>query len=145
MNKIIVDRTQKENVSYICCNNNTKASLNKEVDLSDMYNFIKEDLYLAEFNQLQEEEEEEFDIEGFPIAQVKEVNKEIGFLGQDLITSTNPVVNLVLNGEQARKQNTALVCNQDNYINVIAGALKQAILKIEELEEKIQELEKEDK
>lgn len=139
MNNMVVDRTHKEDVSYIK-NDNVSLAFNEDIHLSDMYNFVKDDLFLAEFNPVQEIEEE-YDMEGFPITLPSEKERELGFLGQDLLTSTNPVVDLILNTKQARKHNTALVCNQDNYINILAGALKQAIEKIEVLESKIEQLE----
>lgn len=138
MNNIIVDRTHKESVSYID-NDNVTLALNKDISLSDMYNFIKDDLFLAEFNQIQNNEED-YDMEGFPIQQHIDTTKEIGFLGQDLLMSNNPVVDYILNAKDAKKYNTTLECNQDNYINILAGALKQAIEKIEKLEKEIEEL-----
>ena len=98
MNNIIVDRTHKESVSYID-NDNVTLALNKDISLSDMYNFIKDDLFLAEFNQIQNNEED-YDMEGFPIQQHIDTTKEIGFLGQDLLMSNNPVVDYILNAKQ---------------------------------------------
>lgn len=144
MNTITVDRTQKEDVVYIRDNtlNITKDKKNT-IKIEDMYNFIKDDLYLAQYKQAQEEIEQEYDMEGFPIPQVIEEVQELGFLGQDLLMSENPVVDFILNAEQAMRQNTTLSCNQDNYISILAGALKQAILKIEELETTVKQIQKE--
>lgn len=144
MNTITVDRTQKEDVVYIRDNtlNITKDKKNA-LKIEDMYNFIKDDLYLAQYKQAQEEIEQEYDMEGFPIPQVIEEVQELGFLGQDLLMSENPVVDFILNAEQAMRQNTTLSCNQDNYISILAGALKQAILKIEELETTVKQIQKE--
>ena len=141
-----IDRTHKENVLYIkdkgimLCANSLNLS---DISLEDMYNFVKEDLVLAQYNQINEEEEEmEFDEEGFPISfpNNSEVVKELGLLGQDIITSENPVVDLIVNAEDAFKRNVSLECNDNNYVNVLAGALKQAIQKIEKLEREIEEL-----
>ena len=141
-----IDRTHKENVLYIedkgimLCANSPKLS---NISLEDMYNFVKEDLVLAQDNQINEEVEEvEFDEEGFPISfpSNREVVKELGLLGQDIITSENPVVDLIVNAEDAFKRNVSLECNDNNYVNVLAGALKQAIQKIEKLEREIEEL-----
>lgn len=144
MNTITVDRTQKEDVVYIRDNtlNITKDKKNT-LKIEDMYNFIKDDLYLAQYKQVQEEIEQEYDMEGFPIPQIIEEVQELGFLGQDLLMSENPVVDFILNAEQAMRQNTTLSCNQDNYISILAGALKQAILKIEELETTVKQIQKE--
>ena len=142
-----IDRTHKENVLYVedrgimpCAN----SSILSNISLEDMYNFVKEDLALAQYNQIKEEEEMEFDEEGFPISfpDNSEPVKELGLLGQDIVFSENPVVDLVVNTEDAFKRNVALECNENNYVNVLAGALKQAIHKIEVLEQRVEELSK---
>ena len=140
-----IDRTHKENILYIKEGTNVKtiSSFNlSDITLEDMYNFVKEDLALAQYNQINEEEELEFDEDGFPISfpNNSEVVKELGLLGQDIITSENPVVDLIVNAEDAFKRNVSLECNDNNYVNVLAGALKQAIQKIEKLERDIEEL-----
>ena len=140
-----IDRTHKENVLYIKEGTNVKtiSSFNlSDITLEDMYNFVKEDLALAQYNQINEEEEMEFDEDGFPISfpNNSEVVKELGLLGQDIITSENPVVDLIVNAEDAFKRNVSLECNDNNYVNVLAGALKLAIQKIEKLERDIEEL-----
>ena len=141
-----IDRTHKENILYIKEGTNVKtiSSFNlSDITLEDMYNFVKEDLALAQYNQINEEEEEiEFDEDGFPISfpNNSEPVKELGLLGQDIIASENPIVDLIVNAEDAFKRNVSLECNDNNYVNVLAGALKQAIQKIEELERKVEEL-----
>ena len=140
-----IDRTHKENILYIKEGTNVKtiSSFNlSDITIEHMYNFVKEDLALAQYNQINEEEEMEFDEDGFPISfpNNSEVVKELGLLGQDIITSENPVVDLIVNAEDAFKRNVSLECNDNNYVNVLAGALKQAIQKIEKLEREIEEL-----
>ena len=140
-----IDRTHKENILYIKEGTNVKtiSSFNlSDITLEDMYNFVKEDLALAQYNQINEEEEIEFDEDGFPISfpNNSEPVKELGLLGQDIIASENPIVDLIVNAEDAFKRNVSLECNDNNYVNVLAGALKQAIQKIEELERKVEEL-----
>ena len=140
-----IDRTHKENILYIKEGTNVKTISSfslSDITLEDMYNFVKEDLALAQYNQINEEEEMEFDEDGFPISfpNNSEVVKELGLLGQDIITSENPVVDLIVNAEDAFKRNVSLECNDNNYVNVLAGALKQAIQKIEKLERDIEEL-----
>ena len=141
-----IDRTHKENILYVedkgimLCANSSNLS---NISLEDMYNFVKEDLALAQYNQINEEEEEiEFDEDGFPISfpNNSEPVKELGLLGQDIIASENPIVDLIVNAEDAFKRNVSLECNDNNYVNVLAGALKQAIQKIEKLEREIEEL-----
>ena len=122
-----IDRTHKENILYIKEGTNVKtiSSFNlSDITLEDMYNFVKEDLALAQYNQINEEEEMEFDEDGFPISfpNNSEVVKELGLLGQDIITSENPVVDLIVNAEDAFKRNVSLECNDNNYVNVLAGA-----------------------
>ena len=140
-----IDRTHKENILYIKEGTNVKtiSSFNlSDITLEDMYNFVKEDLALAQYNQINEEEEMEFDEDGFPIgfSNNSEVVKELGLLGQDIISSENPIVDLIVNAEDAFKRNVSLECNDNNYVNVLAGALKLAIQKIEKLERDIEEL-----
>ena len=140
-----IDRTHKENILYIKEGTNVKTISSfslSDITLEDMYNFVKEDL-LAQYNQINEEEEEmEFDEEGFPISfpSNSEPVKELGLLGQDIISSENPIVDLIVNAEDAFKRNVSLECNDNNYVNVLAGALKLAIQKIEKLERDIDEL-----
>ena len=141
-----IDRTHKENILYIedkgimLCANSLNLS---DISLEDMYNFVKEDLVLAQYNQINEEVEEvEFDEEGFPVSfpNNSEPVKELGLLGQDIISSENPIVDLIVNAEDAFKRNVSLECNDNNYVNVLAGALKQAIQKIETLEKEVEKL-----
>ena len=140
-----IDRTHKENILYIedkgimLCANSLNLS---DISLEDMYNFVKEDLALAQYNQINEEEEMEFDEDGFPISfpNNSEPVKELGLLGQDIISSENPIVDLIVNAEDAFKRNVSLECNDNNYVNVLAGALKQAIQKIETLEKEVEKL-----
>ena len=93
-----IDRTHKENILYVedkgimLCANSSNLS---NISLEDMYNFVKEDLALAQYNQINEEEEEiEFDEDGFPISfpNNSEPVKELGLLGQDIIASENPII-----------------------------------------------------
>ena len=140
-----IDRTHKENILYIKEGTNVKTISSfslSDITLEDMYNFVKEDLALAQYNQINEEEEMEFDEDGFPIgfSNNSEVVKELGLLGQDIISSENPIVDLIVNAEDAFKRNVSLECNDNNYVNVLAGALKLAIQKIEKLERDIEEL-----
>ena len=141
-----IDRTHKENVLYIedrGISTRHNSSNLSNISLEDMYNFVKEDLALAQYNQINEEVEEvEFDEEGFPVSfpNNSEPIKELGVLGQDIVFSENPVVDLIVNAEDAFKRNVSLECNDNNYVNVLAGALKLAIQKIEKLERDIEDL-----
>ena len=140
-NEIIVDKTHKENIVYIHEGSTDLRTASNDVTLTSMYDFIHNDLVLAQYTEMIEEDEEEFDEEGFPIFKQETNDIEVGILGQDIIKSYNPVKDLIVNEEKAKKYNIALSCNRDNYTNVIPGALKMAILKIEQLEQKVEELE----
>ena len=150
MNEIIVDKTHKENISYIGINNQVKANTdNESVTLNDMYNFVKDDLSLASYTQITEEEEEDYipdpNIDFLDAAFFESMSNsspaykeiELGLIGQDLKDSTNAVKDLVVDTNKAKKYNIALTCNQNNYINVLAGALKYAIHEIETLKNQL--------
>lgn len=111
------DRNAKENIEYIDPNNVNAVSSN--INLNDMYNFVKNEIYLAKFNY-------------------KDSNKDtIGFIAQDLLevdagnSKAYDIANIVANVDEEKK----LSYDTGAYINVLAGALKQAILKIEKLED----------
>lgn len=115
------DRNAKENIEYIDPNNVNAVSSN--INLNDMYNFVKNEIYLAKFNY-------------------KDSNKDtIGFIAQDLLevdagnSKAYDIANIVANVDEEKK----LSYDTGAYINVLAGALKQAILKIEKLEDIINE------
>lgn len=136
------DRTLKENISYI----NSKSRTADQITYSDMYNFIKDDLGLAEYNLKNDEKK----------------TKKLNFIAQDILAnadgSDNVIGQLIVNpvsvptrkemkeakakledGEEYRYP--TLSFDTVTYISVIAGALKEAINKIEELTIKIEELE----
>lgn len=136
------DRTLKENISYI----NSKSRAADQITYSDMYNFIKDDLGLAEYNLKNDEKK----------------TKKLNFIAQDILAnadgSDNIIGQLIVNpvsvptrkeiketkaktgGDQEYEYPT-LSFDTVTYISVIAGALKEAINKIEELTIKIEELE----
>ena len=121
------DRTLKENIEYIdgtVLNCNAKTF--RDINTKDMYNFVKDDLALAKFNYIGHKE------------------TEIGFIAQDLIYNAdgteNKVGNYIVDAKTAREENRMLSYNTGNYTNVLAGALKQAIQKIEVLEREVEEL-----
>ena len=142
-----IDRTHKENILYIQEETNFKVSpsYTSNVSIKDMYDFVKDDLVLAQCNQIQDDicDEIEFDEQDFPIAfnMKPKIETELGPLGQDIILSQNPVIDFILNSNEAFKCNASLECNEYNYTNVLAGALKQAINKIESQDKVIKDLE----
>ena len=121
------DRTLKENIEYIDGTvSNCSAKTFRDINTKDMYNFVKDDLALAKFNYIGHKD------------------TEIGFIAQDLIYNAdgteNKVGNYIVDAKTAREENRTLSYNTGNYTNVLAGALKQAIQKIEELEREVEEL-----
>lgn len=123
------DRNLKENIRYIDENlpNKSAKTISEESDITseELYNFIKDDLFLAEYNFIGETED------------------KIGFIAQDLLYNTdgtdNKIGQIIVNAKDSARANAPLSYNVGNYVNVLAGALKQAILKIEKLEELIKE------
>lgn len=125
------DRNVKTNIEYISSDiMNRNAITNNELALIDMYNFVKNDLYLSTYNYKQDENT--FDPE-----------TQLGFIAQDLIYnldgSDNIVGQLIVDAKRSFDNQTDLSYNSANYTNVLAGALKYAISKIEELEKKLNE------
>lgn len=145
MNETIVDKTHKENIHYINEVAFFKApSDNSNITLNDLYDFVRDDLILASYTSKKESCSDDssfpFDFLEEEIIENTVFQKEkieLGFLGQDLEDSNNKIKNLIANIDDARQRNDAIKCNEINYINVLAGALKQAINKIEMLEEKL--------
>lgn len=116
------DRKAKENIEYI--EPSYYEANTSNIILDDLYNFVKNDLYLAKYNY-------------------KNSDKDtVGFIAQDLLE-----VN-VEDDKAYSIANTIIEVDEENnlsydtgaYTSVIAGALKKAILKIEELEKEINSL-----
>lgn len=122
------DRTLKENIKYV-------RTGETEIDYNDMYKFVKDDLELATYNYINSDE------------------KFINFVAQDLLANEDGTDNVVgqfivnpvpvpakediENGEDY----PLLSYNTNIYTSVLAGALKESINKIEELEERLAMLE----
>lgn len=121
------DRNLKENIRYVDENLPDKLAktISEESDITseELYNFVKDDLFLAKYNFIGEAEE------------------KIGFIAQDILYNLdgtdNKIGQMIVNVKESEKTNAPLSYNEGNYVNVLAGALKQAILKIEKLEELI--------
>lgn len=103
----------KENIEYIQNNDDVK-SINNNISTLDMYNFIKNDLNLAKYNYINED------------------SSTIGFIAQDIEKSKV--------GSEFINANDKGFLSYDSgaYINILAGALKKAIEKIEALEKEIE-------
>ena len=111
------DRNLKENIKYICEVPNQKALINEDISISDMYEFVKNDLYLSTYNFKGSDEE------------------KIGFIAQDIVDTKIGDKILSFNRDES-----TLGYDTSSYTNVIVGALQQAIKKIEDLEEEIKTL-----
>lgn len=122
------DRSLKENIEYI-----DKAK--SGVTYDDLYNFVKDDLGLATYNFIND-------------------NKlRMNFIAQDLLVNAdgtdNKIGQMIVNPvavptEEEIEEGTpypTLSYDMGMYISVLAGALKESINKIEQLEARIQELE----
>lgn len=136
------DRTLKENIEYI----NSKTRSADQITYSDMYEFVRDDLGLAEYNYKCDEKKE----------------KKLNFIAQDLLVNADGSDNVVgqmivkpvpvptkkeIKEAKAKLEDgqvyeyPTLSYDANTYISVLAGALKEAIFKIEELTIKIEELE----
>ena len=119
------DRTVKENIRYLNAENEL-ATQSEDVSEKDLYNFVRDDLMVAEYNFTGEE------------------RTEIGFIAQDILYnldgSDNKVGQILVN--KPDEEQSPLSYSEKTYSNILAGALRQAINKIESLEKRIEELEK---
>lgn len=113
------DRNLKDDIEYLVSQNNSTIST------SDMYYFIKDELKLASYNYKSSKIRNE----------IIDMKKNIGFIAQDLEGSKV--------GEEIirRGRDGILSYDSGNYQNVLAGALKEALNKIDILERKLSVLE----
>ena len=120
------DRTVKENIKYVSDTTlyNSDVEIENDITTQDMYNFIREDCALATYNYTNDEHK----------------TPKLNFIANDVIVnsdgSDNKVGQLIVN-PTIDAEGGILGYDLGNYISVIAGALQQAMKKIEELEEKI--------
>jgi hypothetical protein len=122
------DRTRKDNVVYV-------GSENSKLTNKDFYNFIRDDLGLATYTLKKD-------------YAATDTHTKINFIAQDILWDMekgeeNKVGNLIVQAERAMEEQESLQYDPDNYVSVIAGALKESIDKIEEDNEKIKTLENE--
>lgn len=112
------DRTLKENIKYIEEVPNVKAATTNEITTKDMYDFVNNDLYIAKYNFIGDN------------------NNKYGFIAQDIVDTK--VGSEIITCD--RENNDTLGYDTSNYTNVLAGALKEAINEIEKLKEEIKAL-----
>jgi hypothetical protein len=120
------DRTRKDDVVYV-------GSENSKLTNKDFYNFIRDDLGLATYTLKKD-------------YAATDTHTKINFIAQDILWDMekgeeNKVGNLIVQAERAMEEQESLQYDPDNYVSVIAGALKESINKIEELEDKNKKLE----
>ena len=125
------DKRLKDDIHYvgepITATNilNNRAVVNTCIDTQDMYNFVKDDLKIATYKFKENIERGDY-------------STEIGFIAQDILTTK--VGSEIVELEDKNNLDSNLSYNQGNYISVLAGALQQAITKIELLEQEIKSL-----
>ena len=125
------DKRLKDDIHYvgepITATNilNNRAVVNTCIDTQDMYNFVKDDLKIATYKFKENIERGDY-------------RTEIGFIAQDILTTK--VGSEIVELEDKNNLDSNLSYNQGNYISVLAGALQQAITKIELLEQEIKSL-----
>ena len=97
--------------------------------MKEMYDFVKDELVLAKYNHIEDEHKK----------------TKVNFIAQDLLYNhdnlDSKVGQIIVNAEEAVRENDVLTYDLGNYASVLAGALKAAIQKIEQLEARINELE----
>ena len=140
-----------------------------DITYTDMYNFVRDDLELATFNYIKEPIEETNadtqDTENNETIDIDTSNKDfvdiktdrniidfnitdrdvrLGFIAQDLLYNEDQTDNKVgqfIVTPASVEDGRTLEYNEGDYVNVLAGALKQAINEIEILKLRLEELE----
>ena len=112
------DRRLKENIKYIESVPNSKADTTSEITIRDMYNFVKDDLYLTMYN-----------FKG-------KSSVKYGFMAQDIV-NTKVGINIINNERSEDDTENYMSYDTMNYTNALAGALKEAINEIEKLKKEI--------
>lgn len=129
---ITSDKKYKENIVFL--DDKMSKSLNSEdsdrllpitettdnITTTDLYNFIKDDLALCEYNYNKEYLGELYDKE--------KPDTHLGFIAQDLINTK--VEKIMLRKDDGDN----IGYNLNSYVSVLAGALQKTIDKVEKLE-----------
>ena len=123
------DRTLKENINYI----SNAATINDEtITLAECYNFIKDDLAIATYNYIADEDD----------------RQKIGFIAQDLLynedQTDNKVGQLIIDnfqGTDMGKGESKLTYDSNNLFGVMLAAMQVMANKIEYLEQKLENIE----
>lgn len=117
------DRRLKENIEYLKKDSNPYVKA-EELTTDDLYAFVKDDLKLAEYDYTADNREDNM------------FRHNIGFIAQDL--EGTKVGKKFITADEAGM----LSYQSGSYVNILAGALQEAIQKIEALEQKVEELKK---
>lgn len=106
------DRTLKENIKYL--SNAETLDLKANVDINDMYLFVKNDLPLTLYNY------------------IGGTDVKVGFIAQDIIynkdQTDNIIGQLIVNPKQYQQEDGKLTYDLNNYVSVVAGALQKTIV-----------------
>ena len=117
------DITLKENIKYLCDTPNARAIKSNELNIQDMYNFIRDDLFLTSYNWIEDPEKEE----------------KLGFIAQDIVNTKVGEKIIICN----RDRDDTLGYDSGNFEATIAGALKVNINKTEIMQKEIDTLKNE--
>lgn len=128
------DRTMKENIEYV---------RNGDMTYQDMYNFVKDDLELAKYNFKGQDKEELNFIAQDLLYNLDGTDNKVGqFIVPPVAPNTEEeIVAIKETLEEGQEyHDPTLSYDMGNYISVLAGALKEAIIKIEEQQKLIDKL-----
>ena len=117
------DITLKENIKYLSDTPNARAIKNNELNIQDMYDFIRDDLFLTSYNWIEDPEKEE----------------KLGFIAQDIVNTKVGEKIIICN----RDRDDTLGYDSGNFEATIAGALKVNINKTEIMQKEIDTLKNE--
>jgi hypothetical protein len=131
------DRSLKENIEYV---HDEKTS----ISYNDMYNFVKDDLGLATYNFIGDDKQKMNFIAQDLLYNADGTDNKIGqMIVNPVAVPTEEEIELAKSklDEGQEYEYPTLSYDMGMYISVLAGALKESINKIEELKNKILELE----
>ena len=131
------DKNKKENIQYIdspirAARMTVNSEIVDAISQKDMYDFIKDDIRLANY-----------DYKGFE-KDPNDDNKnsagrdKIGFIAQDIIDTK--VGKHLIKRHSKNTKDESLSYDITNYVNILAGALKETILKVEKQDMEIKKL-----
>lgn len=134
------DRVLKENISYVKNEKAKSEPVDEVITYKDMYDFVKDDLELATYNFIGEEEQRMNFIAQDLLYNLDGTDSKIG---QMIINPVAPPTEEEIEeakskiGEDQEYIYPTLSYDMGMYISVLAGALKTALNKIDALEEQI--------